>query len=1252
MSNIVLPSGKGIIATDSNTGEGLPVDARQSVQYYKDILTLQAPYINCQVIVREDDPEDLSHPKGIYVITELTELGNVDSTGIKTLKEAVNITKQDIGLENVDNVKQVPQTRTINNKPLNSNVTLNANDVGAIPTTQKGANGGVAELDNNGKLKSTQLPELSKNNVGLGNVDNTSDADKPISTATQNALNTKVDKISNAEGNLPKINSSGNLENSGFSIPTTENSDQILGYDSTLPGKLKWINKPVDGQNGASAYQIWLNVNQHQSTDPGYSEIDFLNSLKAHVGNFHYENTDSDVVSSVTTIGDAIDSINNLIPGDGNNGTDNTLDIIVLMNNGNTTTPKTMMFSTSGDSISGYKFYYVGDLQNAMPSNVLTDDYVDNTHLVHPSTNTMAKAEDVLQLKAKLQGVSRQDTKVVLQQNTNWYDSVAVRVVGSEKRFNGGTSNGSLIINVEGIKEVRFLGLKQVHGTPSVGYGFSASQPDPTNTTDNQFEIEAKAFDGDATSGTASLSAKEYILQIPQGAKWFACTIAKYPSWGVMTIDSFYCYLVTGESVVDLIPEVADNLHDNSPTKSLSSKQGVVLNGKFGSVYKKLNDFHSNENDEYLVPIECTPNKYWQVTTAQQIGDVIALNPNNTTTAYALKYDVEYQQTFNITGRAYNVNRYFVAFVDEDMKLIEADVLMTDNSSHDYDVNVVVPIGAKYLLVNTYSLLAYVKGKGLFNLAKDNDIKSINIDAIYNKKRYNPTNENSGSTFNVNIVTPIGTSLTTPISATGWYYDVVEVSPGDVYEYYFTAKKNGARYYVLLTDAQRNLVKPLLFKNPTDTDTHYTETFVVPNDASIKYAILIYNNWSFSHDVQVRPLLDKINDTSTIKSMIDNYVTPDIATLNKDIESKVNAAANWLPVYGYDSFSPHMQKYFAIHMMADIHGDATRFSRYCKYLEDMPAIDAGICLGDMQSSNFYDDIDWYINSVNALTKPYLTVIGNHDAGNTNSTSTSGTTEGCFTKFIQPTLDRIGLTNLDKTYYCRYFDDYKIAIIVLNVHDLPNNSSGNTYTVSRKVMALSQTQVNWLLSTLNNIPVDYHVMLCYHYTDAYAQYVDSNFTFKRFASGHMGLDSTMVAYQSLIGDIVDAWKNRKAINETYTPSSIAPTLPTLSVSYDFSARTASHFIGHFCGHAHGDSICRFEKYTDQLVFYWAWGFYKDDYTSSPIYNDTPRLKGTRSEDLTTLVCVDTARSAVNIVRIGANATIDMVDRTMTRIKYEE
>lgn len=43
------------------------------------------------------------------------------------------------------------------------------------------------------------LPSVTKISLGLENIDNTSDLSKPISTATQTALNTKVDKVGSVD---------------------------------------------------------------------------------------------------------------------------------------------------------------------------------------------------------------------------------------------------------------------------------------------------------------------------------------------------------------------------------------------------------------------------------------------------------------------------------------------------------------------------------------------------------------------------------------------------------------------------------------------------------------------------------------------------------------------------------------------------------------------------------------------------------------------------------------------------------------------------------------------------------------------------------------------------------------------------------------------------------------------------------------------------------------------------------------------
>lgn len=55
---------------------------------------------------------------------------------------------------------RVPTSRKVNGHALSADVTITASDVSAIPTSQKGANSGVAELDANGKVPSSQLPSF------------------------------------------------------------------------------------------------------------------------------------------------------------------------------------------------------------------------------------------------------------------------------------------------------------------------------------------------------------------------------------------------------------------------------------------------------------------------------------------------------------------------------------------------------------------------------------------------------------------------------------------------------------------------------------------------------------------------------------------------------------------------------------------------------------------------------------------------------------------------------------------------------------------------------------------------------------------------------------------------------------------------------------------------------------------------------------------------------------------------------------
>jgi hypothetical protein len=119
-------------------------------------------------ILATDSPATLADWK------ELTAAGCVVSVAGKT--GTVTVVKADVGLSNVDNTSDA-------NKPVSTaqQTALNAKE-------NTIAAGTTAQYWRGDKTWQT----LNAASVGLGNVNNTADVDKPISTATQTALNGKA----------------------------------------------------------------------------------------------------------------------------------------------------------------------------------------------------------------------------------------------------------------------------------------------------------------------------------------------------------------------------------------------------------------------------------------------------------------------------------------------------------------------------------------------------------------------------------------------------------------------------------------------------------------------------------------------------------------------------------------------------------------------------------------------------------------------------------------------------------------------------------------------------------------------------------------------------------------------------------------------------------------------------------------------------------------------------------------------------
>lgn len=124
----------------------------------------------------------------------------------------------------------VPTSRTVNGKALSADVTLTAADVGADAA---GAASGV-QTNLTSHINNKSNPHsVTKAQVGLGNVDNTSDANKPISTATQTALNGKQATVTGGASTITSSNLTANralVSNGSGKVAVSAVTSTELGY--------------------------------------------------------------------------------------------------------------------------------------------------------------------------------------------------------------------------------------------------------------------------------------------------------------------------------------------------------------------------------------------------------------------------------------------------------------------------------------------------------------------------------------------------------------------------------------------------------------------------------------------------------------------------------------------------------------------------------------------------------------------------------------------------------------------------------------------------------------------------------------------------------------------------------------------------------------------------------------------------------------------------------------------------------------
>lgn len=247
-----------------------------------------------------------------------------------TLGEAINLKgeKGDRGLDGTGSVVSVNSVRP----ELDGNVILSPEDIGASPKDHTHAelhthtNKDVLDklTDDNGKLTyngqsvgsvvsvngQTGEVVITSTEVGLGNVDNTSDLDKPISTATQTALDDKISKSEKGvAGGVALLNEDGKV--------VDKDGNLVEGRVSSVNGKtgdvkIGEIIQQDTPPDGIEEGRLWLDT-----SETAYQGTDFL-ELENKI--ITVDGKIANVDNRITEVdGKAVKSINGNLPDEQGN---------------------------------------------------------------------------------------------------------------------------------------------------------------------------------------------------------------------------------------------------------------------------------------------------------------------------------------------------------------------------------------------------------------------------------------------------------------------------------------------------------------------------------------------------------------------------------------------------------------------------------------------------------------------------------------------------------------------------------------------------------------------------------------------------------------------------------------------------------------------------------------------------------------------------------------------------------------------
>lgn len=1053
----------------------------------------------------------------------------------------------------------------------------------------------------------------------------------PTEEQLRKALDAKANAPESKPGsnNLASFDKDGNLKDSGLLIPVPgiEEKNHILALGEN---GLEWVPKPADGDDAYGVYVNEYKDGHGGSTDGMLTRPQWLASLKGENG----DNAPQPFKGWFTP---------STIPLTGQEGD------YCYVDDGGTT--KVWRWNPNAEPPAFEETTDTPDTdhtQTFASNESVNQVAIDGSKLVNPVNTAdpnkpvLAKAEDVMQLKAKLDGVTASETKAIIGEQISGY----INGNGVPTAVSSGSTTTYVVVALNNAKSVRLLGSTNSGiGTNYASYAFWNS----ATYVDSSTVVEAHNWD--IREGSTNY-AKEYTLAVPNGATHIAVTLSTPTNQ-----PNFYCYLQSGENVVDLIPKI-DNTHLSNPAEGSVASADDVKN----SLYEITSSIQAEENIDIDsvsdVARIINGNGVWQAPTVPSgASGSSAINYRHALVPVTAGMNLEIKAKEDVFCRyAFFVTKYSTDVPDLGVTadLVEGTTRYGINSGST--VKIIVPDTCHYLYLQSSTIIGTTKTDCLPEFVKN--ILSTRETLVYKDEIVNdltsdypdhPLAAKQGkvldgkvSAIDSEIFTIENIDLTQFIQKGKFINNSGKWQGDDASGFIQVPVKAGWLFYFLGNETEKSRFAYLSeYVNKAGSDG--ADAPVISLEEGVYTYNIVSNEISPVYKVPenckylyIRTLSRTSGNISpqglTIKhlktSLVENV--PVIVERNPDSEyNQLIQAGGWW----HQDTTP---KPSTLLWYTDIHGDKVNQQNiidwkkwYSSHVDDI------LDTGDFMKLHFFEDSSWLDGSI-------LRCVGNHDSwakeaqfnasthdedypGLTFADMTEGTFGSTYSlikqkfvydKYYLENIASWGVTqpaNAETNGYCYYYKDYSsFRLICLDsFHYYRCDDNGEQDTWFRSILADSITNSKPVVVAMHMNPatgtVDGSLKCLFDYVDCaynYAQYSDD---------GYSG-DVTRLQCYNAVKDFI---------------------------------LNGGNFVCWLVGHTHTNRICLIDKGTahEQLLIVQATA----TCTVSSITQRRMgvRVSGTKTDDCFCMITVDSARKLVKMVRIGSDINDEMgTSRTIT------